>query len=24
VIKGWAKELDNWLLRYHKPTRELC
>jgi hypothetical protein len=23
VIKGWAKELDNWLLRYHKPTREL-
>ncbi|KAK4689151.1 hypothetical protein P7C73_g974, partial [Tremellales sp. Uapishka_1] len=20
VIKGWAKELDNWLLKFHKPT----
>jgi hypothetical protein len=22
LIKGWANELDGWLLRYHKPSSE--
>jgi hypothetical protein len=22
MIRGWAKELDGWLIKHHKPLRE--